>query len=124
MEKLKKKSSSHFLGKLGEEFATKYLKGKKYRILKTGFRFHRGEIDIIAYDKEILVFVEVKTRRGHQFGSPEEAVTPIKQEQLRKIAQGYLTANHLEDIPCRFDVLALVIDNNQDVRIKHFLDAF
>jgi putative endonuclease len=124
LKKQNQKPSSHSLGKLGEEFAIDYLKGKKFQILKTGFRFHRGEIDIIAYDEDMLVFVEVKTRRDQQFGSPEEAVTPSKQEQLRRIAQGFLTLNRLEDTPCRFDVLALVIDENQDVRIKHFIDAF
>lgn len=124
LEKHNKKPTSHSLGRRGEEFAVEYLKNKKYQILKTGFRFHRGEIDIIAYDKDTLVFVEVKTRRDYHFGSPEEAVTPLKQEQLRRIAQGYLTVNHLEDTPCRFDVLALVIDKSQDIKIKHFIDAF
>ena len=124
MDKHHKKPTSHDIGRWGEELALKYLKTKRYRILKTGFRLFRGEIDIIAYDGDTLVFVEVKTRRGTKFGSPEEAITPAKRDQLRRIAQGFLTVNHLEETPCRFDVLALVIAPNQDVQFKHFVDAF
>ncbi|MBM3284778.1 MAG: YraN family protein, partial [Candidatus Aminicenantes bacterium] len=84
-------SRSHALGRSGEQAAIDYLKSKKYSIVERGFRFHRGEIDIIAYDKNTLVFVEVKTRQSREFGLPEESVTPAKQAQLRRLAEAYLT---------------------------------
>ena len=71
-----------------------------------------------------LVFVEVKTRRNYKYGRPEEAVTPYKQQQIRKIAQAFLTKNHIEDIKCRFDVLALRYDIDKNFKIEHFIDAF
>lgn len=112
------------LGKIGEKRALKYLKKKKFRIIKQGFHLYKGEIDIIAYDGDTLVFVEVKTRRNYKYGRPEEAVTPYKQLQIRKIAQAFLTKNHIKDIKCRFDVLALLCDRNKKFKIEHFIDAF
>ena len=116
--------SSQAVGKSGEELAQKFLKKKKYRIINRGYRLFRGEIDIIAYDKDTLVFIEVKTRRGSKFGQPEEAVTLSKQKQIQKIAQGFLIFNQLENIKCRFDVIALNLDDNQAYTIKHFINAF
>jgi len=69
-------------------------------------------------------FIEVKTRRNYKYGRPEEAVTPYKQEQIRKIAQAFLTKNHIEDTKCRFDVLALRYESNKKCKIEHFIDAF
>ena len=85
---------------------------------------YKGEIEIIAYDRDTLVFVEVKTRRNYKYGRPEEAVTPAKQQQIRKIAQAFLTKNHIKDIKCRFDVLALRYDMDKKFKIEHFIDAF
>ncbi|MEA2005843.1 MAG: YraN family protein [Acidobacteriota bacterium] len=119
-----KTKTSYELGKSGESVALAYLKKKKYRILKKGFRLFHGEIDIIAFDRSTLVFIEVKTRRSTHFGLPEESVTPLKQQQIRKIAQGFLTLNNLDDVECRFDVLSLVYDGHKDYFIKHIKDAF
>lgn len=121
---MKKKLSSQALGKSGEELAQKFLKKKKYRIITQGYRLFRGEIDIIAYEGDTLVFIEVKTRRRSQFGEPEESVTLSKQKQIQKIAQGFLTYNHLENAKCRFDVLAVTCNENQEYNIRHFKDAF
>jgi putative endonuclease len=112
------------LGRAGEEAAVAYLQKKKYRVVGRGFRFHRGEIDIIAYDQDVLVFIEVKTRRSLDFGRPEEAVTPSKQRQIRKLAEVYLMLNQLGDIPCRFDILSLFSDSRQGYHIHHIADAF
>jgi putative endonuclease len=117
-------SDARALGRSGEEAALAYLLKRKYKIVCRGFRFHRGEIDIIAYDKDILVFVEVKTRRSPDFGRPEESVTPLKQRQIRKLAEAYLMLNDLGDIPCRFDILSLLSDGQQGYRIRHFPGAF
>jgi putative endonuclease len=114
----------HELGRLGEEFAVNYLTKKSYRIVDRGFRLFRGEIDIIAYEGQTLVFVEVKTRMDTEFGAPEEYVTPAKQRQIRKIAEGYLAIKALADIECRFDVISLLCDENEGFQIQHFRDAF
>lgn len=116
--------SPYELGKSGEAAAVNFLRRKKYRIVTTGFRLFRGEIDIIAYDKQTLVFVEVKTRRNCQFGLPEEAVTAQKQQQLRKIAQGYLSLNNIKNTVCRFDVISLLKEDHNRYRVRHIKNAF
>ncbi|MEW5900757.1 MAG: YraN family protein [Acidobacteriota bacterium] len=112
------------LGRSGEEEAVAFLKRKKFKILGRGFRFHRGEIDIVAQDKETLVFVEVKTRRKPDFGRPEESVTPSKQNQIRKLAAAYMAINNLHHAPCRFDILSLLGDDQEGYEILHITDAF
>ena len=118
------KQTPHDLGKSGEKIALNYLIDNKYKIIARGFRLFRGEIDIIAYDQETLVFVEVKTRRSTDYGSPEESVTPSKQRQIRKIAQGFLVKNNLQDVECRFDVISLSFDEKEGCSIRHIKDAF
>lgn len=112
------------LGKAGEEVALKYLKRKKFKIIKKGFRLYKGEIDVIAYDRKTLVFIEVKTRRSSSFGLPEESVTTAKQRQIKKIAQGFIAFNNLENVECRFDVISLIFNKRYGYSIRHFKDAF
>lgn len=112
------------LGRLGEDMALEYLKKKNYRIIDTGFRIHRGEIDIIARDGGTLVFIEVKTRNSAAFGRPEESVTPAKQRQVRRLAQGYLMSRGLGDADCRFDVIAVRRADDGGYEIEHFRNAF
>lgn len=118
--------SSHVLGRTGEEAAASYLKASGYRLAASGYRKFRGEIDLVAYDGPTLVFVEVKTRSAEDFGLPEEAVTPAKQRQVRKIAEAYLMENGIVEsrTPCRFDVLSLVPDDEAGFRIRHLKNAF
>ena len=104
--------------------ALKFLRRKKYTILETGFRQFRGEIDIIALDRKTLVFVEVKMRTGDAFGRPEESVTPAKQRQIRKVAQGYLLRHRLGDVDCRFDVISIRPQDGAHYAIEHFENAF
>ncbi len=120
----KSQHTPHALGKSGEKIALRYLEDKKYRILAQNFRLFRGEIDIIALDRKILVFVEVKTRKSTDFGLPEESVTPSKQEQIKKIAQGFLTKNNLIESECRFDVISLIFDEGKGFLIRHIQNAF
>jgi putative endonuclease len=116
--------SPHKLGKMGEEISQKYLQKKKFRIVAKGYRLYRGEIDLIAYDRNTLVFVEVKTRSRETLGLPEESVNIRKQRQIRKIAEGYLALNSLDEVECRFDVISLIFDENGSYTISHFKDAF
>jgi putative endonuclease len=112
------------LGLKGEAIALAVLRKKKYAVVETGYRLFRGEIDIIAYDGTTLVFVEVKTRAGTDFGLPEDAVTPAKQSQIKRIARGYLAAKGLEDADCRFDVVAILFADDGRWTLTHFEDAF
>ncbi len=117
-------SRSHDLGRSGEEAAIKYLQRKKFKILERGFRFHKGEIDIIARDGETVVFIEVKSRRKWEHGLPEESVTPAKQRQIRRIAEAYLALKNPGDVPCRFDVVSLYFEPETGYQIRHIPDAF
>ncbi|NOR14846.1 MAG: YraN family protein [Candidatus Aminicenantes bacterium] len=121
---IKRQLSPFELGKLGEDYALEYLQNKKFHILEKSFRFYRGEIDIIAFDRDTLVFVEVKTRHHSDRVTPEEAITPKKQQQIRRIAHAYVSIKNLENQKCRFDVLALRYDDVQGFHVIHYTDAF
>jgi len=118
------RNTAHAFGKSGEEAALRYLKNKKFKIIRRNFRFLRGEIDIIAYEKKTLVFLEVKARKSKEFGLPEESVTHSKQRQIKKVAKGFLAQNNLLDVQCRFDVLSLSFDEKKGYQINHIQDAF
>ena len=95
-------------GGRGEEIAARFLAGHGYRILERNFRFRRkGEIDIVAREGEYLVFCEVKMRTGDSYGLPEYAVTPLKQDTIRRTAAAYLALKGVRDQPCRFDVVTI-----------------
>jgi len=95
------------LGKKGEALAVTQLKALKYKILERNFKCSLGEIDIIARDRNTLVFVEVKTRATKDFGGPAAAVDWRKQRQLCKVALTYLIQKKLTEVPARFDVVAV-----------------
>jgi putative endonuclease len=112
------------LGRDGENAAVRYLEQKKFRVIVRGYRWHRGEIDVIAWDGETLVFAEVKTRADDDFGVPEASVTPAKRRQIRRVALAYLVENRLESVPCRFDVLAVEFDGSGRPVVRHLPNAF
>ena len=107
------------LGRAGEKEACKFLKSNGYEILDTNYRTYVGEVDIVAKQGEEIVFVEVKTRSGDEYGTPAEAVTRKKQEKYFKVAQEYLIKTSRTSSSCRFDVIE--IENGQ---INHIKDAF
>ena len=94
-------------GKQSEQLAADHLKRKGYRIVETNYRCPVGEIDIIARQKETLVFVEVKARRSIRFGSPKAAVTAAKQRKLSMAALDYLKRSNQVDARARFDVVSI-----------------
>ena len=106
------------LGRLGEEAARDLLERRGYRIIDVNVRFGSrsglvGELDIVAWDGPTLAFVEVKTRRarGDLPVSPVEAITPAKQRRIALLALAYAARHGLcEDVPIRFDVVAVVLD--------------
>ena len=110
-------------GRRGEEIALRHLENNGYRILERRFRTRFGEIDLIADEGGDLVFVEVKTRTGHSFGSPEEAVDQRKQRRLVRLARAYLQKRRWEDRSCRFDVVAVLLIPGERERVRVVRDA-
>lgn len=111
-------------GKEGEKIAAEYLKKNGYRIVENNYRCPIGEIDIIARDKNELVFVEVKARKSSALGFPEQAVGIQKQRKMSQLALWYLQEKRLHDTNARFDVVAiLMLPSGNDVRlIRHAFD--
>lgn len=94
-----------------EKLAEKYLEKQGFRILERNFRIRQGEIDLIGYHKDTLVFVEVKYRKDDGKGLPQEAVTPFKQRQISKVAEFYLMRHPGKaGMCCRYDVVAICKD--------------
>jgi putative endonuclease len=99
------------VGKLGEKAAQKFLKKRGYRIRETGFRCRHGEIDIIARQKDCLVFIEVRTKSNLDFGTPEESITQTKKEKLIASALTYTTTHRNLPSLWRIDVVAIELDD-------------
>ncbi len=97
----------HILGKTGEEIGTKYLIKNGYRIIIRNFRCRQGEIDIIAQDKNEIVFIEVKTRKNTNYGYPIDAVDKRKQKHILNASKYYIYINKLEKRNIRFDVIEI-----------------
>lgn len=106
----KAKSTHVEKGRAGEEEAARQLIARGYEIVRRNFRTARGEIDIIARHKGMLVFVEVKTRQNAFFGTPQEAVDHRKQNRLRNMARYYLYSKGMPEALCRFDVVSVTLD--------------
>ncbi len=107
------------LGVAGEKQAKQFLIKNKYKILKTNYVCPIGEIDIIAKQHDVIVFVEVKTRSNTNFGLPRESVTPHKQNKIRRVAICFLKQNKLENCSVRFDVIDIL-----QGELTHIQNAF
>ena len=103
------------LGKSGEDLACVELERRGYAILERRYRTRFGEIDIIARDRETIVFVEVKARIGNEFGGAAAAITAWKQRRVVQMAVDYLARRRLHNCPCRFDVVAVDFDSDRAV---------
>ncbi len=122
-------SSSNRIGDHGEQIAAAYLEDKGYHVIEQNYRFERAEVDLICYDPTAeptgdLVFVEVKTRSGLNYGAPADAVTDEKKRHLIKVSEAYLYQNHMERSNARFDVISIVLHQEGDPNIEHIQDAF
>ena len=100
-------------GILGEKLARDFLSKKGYRILETNYRCREGEIDIVARQKDCLVFVEVRTKTSLEFGSPEESITTAKMEKLRAVAAHYQQTHDNLPPSWRIDVMAVELDKKR-----------
>lgn len=108
----------HILGRKGENAAFEYLEKNGYTIIERNFKCRQGEIDIIALDKDYIVFVEIKSRTSNDYGLPSEAVTERKIKHILKSATYYLYKNHLENANTRIDVIEVYVEDN-NYRINH-----
>ena len=104
------------LGAIGEKLALAYIKKKSYKIIETNYRCHSGEIDIVARQKDCLVFVEVRTRSTTQYGTPEESLSSVKQKHMINSAYHYLQ-NH-QKLPgnWRIDLVAVELDELDKIK--------
>jgi putative endonuclease len=112
------------LGSRGERAAERFLKRQGHRILARNFRCPSGEIDLITLDGRTLVFVEVKTRVSNEHADPEESVNYDKQRRVIQAARFYRRVKSAEYLPCRFDVVAIVMGPGGQRQLRHISDAF
>ncbi|MBI4373100.1 MAG: YraN family protein [Candidatus Omnitrophica bacterium] len=117
------KESNQTTGRQGERIGEDYLKARGYQILERNVRSPLGEIDLVARHQDILVFVEIKTRRANTFGLPEESVDRRKRSRLIRLASWYLAQHPKSNPQVRFDILAIEL-NRANHRIRLIQDAF
>ena len=116
-------SKQQKLGNLGEDTACLFLENLGYKILERNWRFSKAEIDIIAKENEVLIFVEVKAKSYTYYGSPEESISTYKENLIIDAASQYMiSVNH--DWEIRFDIISIVFDKNLKPHIAHYKDAF
>ncbi len=111
-------------GAKGEDWATRALMKLRYKIVERNFRTPAGEIDIVAQDGKCLVFIEVRTRSSIEYGLPQETVVARKRKRLCNAARWYLQKNRANESECRFDVVAVVTDDEEEPKIEIIRDAF
>ncbi len=115
------KRLNRIVGDTGERIAEEYLKKNGYIVIDKNYRTELGEIDLIASKDEYLIFVEVKARRGEEFGFPSEAVTVTKQRKICMVASQYIKRNMYFGVAVRFDVIEVYLS---DRRVNHIENAF
>jgi len=113
------------IGQQGEDIAVDYLISKGYKIIKRNWRFKKAEIDIIVKDSisDTLVFIEVKTRSYTYFGEPSNFVDDKKKRLIQDAASQYMIEVEYE-WAIRFDIIGIILKNDQKPIINHFKDAF
>lgn len=117
-------TASQVLGTIGEELAFHYLASRGYKLLLRNYECALGEIDLIAKHKGALIFIEVKTRRNDAMGRPEESVTFHKRGQIVKTAHYYMKRYGIKDVPCRFDVVSIILPENGEPAFTLIENAF
>lgn len=108
------------VGRKGEDLARDYLKKKGYKILEQNYRTRYAEIDIVAQEKDVLVIVEVRTKIGEQFGSPEETIDWRKRARLKRNAISYASYKRWDKL-YRIDAVCIVLNHDHNVvRLDHY----
>lgn len=113
-----------FLGIFGENAAEKYLKSIGFKILKKNYKCRYGEIDIIAKDKGVLSFVEVKTVSTDKAETPYDTINAKKREHISRTAMFYLRENGMNEAACRFDVISVKYKNGEEPKVEFIKGAF
>jgi len=107
------------IGNIGEQYAVSYLQKEKYKIIDKNYRCNYGEIDIIAFDKDCLCFVEVKTRTTCKYGRPANAVNYPKRRHIINCAKVYISSKRLGNYKARFDIVEVFMKNDDNkIRIE------
>ena len=112
------------IGQAAEEAAARWLARAGLAVVERNVRFREGEIDLVCRDGDVVVFVEVKSRRPHWGEGPGEAVSWDKRRRLVRLAQHYLQARRLDHTRCRFDVVAVTLERDGTHTIRHLPGAF
>ncbi len=112
------------LGRAAEEAAARFLEQRGIRVVERNVRIGRGEIDLVCRDAGVWVFVEVKSRQARWGDAPSAAVSLDKQRRLARLAEGYLKWRRLREPRCRFDVVAVTVDGQRLIDIRHIRSAF
>jgi len=115
---------SNQIGSFGEELACQYLEQKGFQIIERNYRSQLGEIDLIAFDKDFLVFIEVKNYSFRSYGMPFQAITKTKKQSLVYTAKNFLFKNKLGNPNSRFDVITIYTEEDGTRTLEHFENAF
>jgi putative endonuclease len=117
--------AQHLLqGRKGERIACRFLLRQGFDILARRYQGRSGELDIVAFEKETLVFVEVKTRSSRDFGEPYEFVDWQKQQILRRVADQFIADNDLGNYSYRFDIVSVLIPKESCEQVALYRNAF
>ena len=103
------------LGQEGEDLAAGFLRNKGYKLVERNYRCKTGEVDLIVLDRKVVVFVEVKTRSDHSFGTPFEAVEGRKQRKMIQAAQYFLHEHKLDQRDARFEQGEMLADTHDQL---------
>lgn len=110
-------------GRRAETLACIFIKKKGFSVLRRNYIYRGAEIDIIACKKDLVVFIEVKSKTTDEFGSPVEMVTYSKQNQIKKAARAFIALKNNSDFDYRFDVVAITFQDKKHL-IEHIENAF
>lgn len=113
-------SENNNVGKLGENLAKKYFQNEGYKIIETNAHKRFGEIDIVAQKNGTTIFCEVKTRTSERFGSAVESLTHTKKKRILRMIRYYCLKNRIPEENIRADFIAIQIDDNDDIKLRHF----
>ncbi len=109
------------IGKFGQDLSAEFLQKRGYKIICENFYTRLGELDLIAEQDKQIIFIEVKTRLGHNFGFPEEALNMDKAKKMKEAALEYLTKNNINSDNYRFDLVAVEINKKEKkAQIRHY----
>lgn len=116
--------TSRNIGNQGEDIAAAYLESKDWLIFDRNYYFEKAEVDIVATDRNYIVFVEVKYRSNTFFGEPEDSISSKKIDNIKKAAEAWLYERKMETAIARYDVISIVQQEHEAPQIKHFKDVF